>query len=183
MKTFLKSTLVVIAAVACCAAVSSINKPVTPYNSEQVKGKVRVVLLRVDRTTVFSDEGFQETTPQKIHAIPGLSVVYAVELLGDEPVTHWNTVSNDKLVWVNGKPLADTTPENLAGGGNQASNEYEYYNWRILKKPSVTNPKRTQVHEVWKRGLRVTSGKIDLHFTTGFNDHKEEFVFEGVPLE
>ena len=183
MRTTIKLILAVVAAVTCVAAVSSINKPATPYNPEQVKGNVRVVLLRVDRATVFSDEGFREGKPEKIHAIPGLSVVYAVELLGDEPVKHRNSVQNGKLVSVNGKPLVDAMPENLAGGGHSESREYEHYNWGVLKKPAVTNPKRTHVIEVWERGVRVPSGRINLRITTGFNDHKEEFVFENVPVE
>jgi len=175
--------LAVVAAVTCVAAVSSINKPATLYNPEQIKGNVRVVLLRVDRTTVFTDVGFQETRSQKIHAIPGVGVAYAVELLGDEPVKHWNTVSDGKLVSINGKSIADTMPENLSGGGLKSTLEYEHYNWGALKKPAVTNPKRTHVIEVWERGVRVPTGKIDLRITTGFNDHKEEFVFENVPVE
>ena len=154
-----------------------------PYNPEQIKGNVRVVLLRVDRTTVFTDEGFREIKPQRIHAIPGLSVIYAVELLGDEPVKHWNLVSDGKLASVKGKTLGNTTPENIAAGGGDSSHEYEHYSWGMLKKPAVTNAKRTHVIEMWQRGLRVPSGKIDLRITTGFNDHHEEFVFENIPVE
>lgn len=106
-----------------------------------------------------------------------------VELLGDEPVKHWNTVRNGKLASVNGKTLDDTLIENLAGGGLDTSLEYANYNWGVLKKPDVTNPKRTHVIEIWERGLRIASAKVDLHITTGFNDHKEDFIFEGVPLE
>jgi len=182
MKPFLKFTLV-FAAVACCAAVSSISKPVTPYGPEQVKGSVRVVLLKVSRTTVFSDQGFKETAPQKVHAVPGLNVVYAVELLGDESVKHWNVFGNSKIAWSNGKPLANLSPDKLADGGSRESREYEFYEWKFLKKPTVTNPKRTHILEVWERGLRVPDGKIDIHITTGFNDHNEEFVFKGIPLE
>lgn len=183
MKTPIKLALVVVAALACGAAVSSLNKPVAPYNPEQIQGSVRVVLLRVDRTTLFSDEGFRETKPQKIHAIPGLSFVYAVELLGDEPVKQWNVVGNGKPVSLNGKPIGDTTPENISGGGHGTSHEYEHYDWGIMRKPAVTNPKRTHVFESWERGLRVPGGKIDLRITTGFNDHKEEFVFKDIPVE
>ena len=177
-------TLLILAAVAvavCSAAVSSINRPVGPYNPEQIKGNVRVVLLRVDRTMVFSDAGLRENLAQKIYAIPGLSVVYVVEIFGNEPVKHWNTVLNGKIA--RGKRLEETAIENLAGGGLNSSKEYEHYDWAILKKPSVTNPKRTHVIEIWERGLRVSSGKVDLHITTGFNDRTEEFVFDGVPLE
>jgi len=183
MKPLLKLTLAAAAVVVCCAAVSSIYKPATLYNPEQIKGNVRVVLLRVDRTTVFTDVGFRETTPQKIHAIPGLAVIYAVEVLGDEPVKHRNSVSDGKLVSINGKSISDTMPENLSGGGLVSSHEYERYNWGVLKKPAVTNPKRTHIEEIWERGVRVPTGKIDIRITTGFNDHKEEFVFENVPVE
>ena len=183
MKTTIKLALVALVAVVCGAAVSFINKPVTPYNPEQIQGNVRVVLLTVDRTTVFTDVGFQETNTQKIHAVPGLSVVYAVELLGDEPVKNWVGVTDGKLVSLNGKKFDATRSESLTGGGHNTSNEYEHYHWGILKKPTVTNPKRTHVIEVWERGLRIPSGKVDLRFTTGFNDHKQEFVFKDVPVE
>ena len=183
MNTPIKLALVLVIALASGAAVSSIKKPVAPYNPEQIQGNVRVVLLRVDRTTLFSDVGFMDTKPQKIHAIPGLSFIYAVELLGDEPVKHWNMVGNGNPVSLNGKPIGDTSPENLSGGGNKASFEYEHYNWGVLKKPAVTNSKRTHVFEMWERGLRVPGGKIDLRITTGFNEHKEEFVFKDIPVE
>ena len=183
MKTLIKLALVAVAALVCGAAVSSLKKPVAPYNPEQIQGNVRVVLLRVDRTTLFSDVGFMSTKPQKIHAIPGLSFIYAVELLGDEPVKQWHMVENGKSASLNGKPLSDTMPENISGGGARTSLEYEHYNWGIMKKPAVTNPKRTHVFEMWERGLRMPGGKIDLRITTGFNEHKEEFVFKDIPVE
>ena len=183
MKTPIKLALVAVAALVCGAAVSSLKKPVAPYNPEQIQGSVRVVLLRVDRTTLFSDVGVTEAKPQKVHAVPGLSYVYAVELLGNEPVKKWNVIGNGNPVSLNGKPLVDTTPENITGGGLNGSHEYEHYNWGILKKPDVTNPKRTHVFQVWERGLRVPGGKIDLRITTGFNEHKEEFVFRDIPVE
>jgi hypothetical protein len=183
MKTPIKLALVVVAALVSGAAVSSLKKPVAPYNPEQIQGNVRVVLLRVDRTTLFSDEGFASTKPQKIHAIPGLSYTYAVELLGDEPVKQWIMAGNGDLVSLDGKPIGDTEPENISGGGNKSAFEYGQYIWGVLKKPAVTNPKRTHVFETWKRGLRVPGGKIDLRITTGFNEHKEEFVFKDIPVE
>ena len=183
MKTPIKLALVVVAALVSGAAVSSLKKPVAPYNPEQIQGNVRVVLLRVDRTTLFSDDGFRSTQPQKIHAIPGLSYTYAVELLGDEPVKNWIMIGNGNPVSLNGKPIGDTEPENICGGGNKASFEYGQYIWGVLKRPAVTNPKRTHVFEVWERGLRVPGGKIDLRITTGFNEHKEEFVFRDIPVE
>ena len=181
MKTPIKLVLAVVA-VACCAAVSSINKPATPYNPEQVRGNVRVVLLRVDRSTVFSDEGVMNPAqPQKILAIPGVSIVYVVELLGNEPVKHWNTVETGKLAYVSGKQV-NSMPD-LAGGGYGGWHEFERYDWKALKQPAVTNPKRTHVFERFERGVRVPTGKVDLHFTAGFNDQNEEFVFENVPVE
>lgn len=42
MKILFKLTLAAVAVIVCCAAVSSINKPVAPYNPEQIKGNVRV---------------------------------------------------------------------------------------------------------------------------------------------
>ena len=123
--------------------------------------------------------------PHKCNEITGRILAESrpakARILGNEPVKHWNTVLNGKLA--SGKRLEETAIENLAGGGINSSKEYEHYDWAILKKPSVTNPKRTHVIEIWERGLRVSSGKVDLHITTGFNDRTEEFVFEGVPLE
>jgi hypothetical protein len=183
MKTIIKFTLAGLAIVACCAAVSSLKQPAVPYHPEQTKDNIRVTLLRVDRTTVFTDVGFSETKPQKIHAIPGLAVVYAVEILGDEPIKNWRTTEKGKLVSVNGQPIDRTTPENVSGGGHNSSHEYEHFDWGMMKKPTVKNPKRTHVVQKWERGLRVPKGRIDLHLTTGINERDVEFEFKDVPVE
>ncbi len=165
------------------AAVLPTVKPTVAYNPEQVKNGVRVVLLRVDRTTVFSDQGFAKPDNAEIHAIPGLRLVYVIEALNDEPINNWLTISDGKVVYLNGQPLVGGTPVNLSGGGYSGKHDYRHYAWEGIRKPDVRDPKRAIVHDEWIRGLRAPNGKFDLHITTGFNDHKEEFVFESILLE
>ncbi len=167
----------------CTAAVLTVGKPVPAYNPEQVKGGIRVVLLKVDKATVFTDVGFSQSTGGKIHAVPGVGVTYLVELMGTEPIKNWNHVDDDKLVSINGNVVKDPLPDNLTSGGHSSSHEYQHYDWRMMKQPAVTNSKRTHVEETWKRGLKVSAGKVDLNIKVGFNDRIEEFVFKNVPVE
>jgi len=183
IKTGIKLTLAAFAVLLCTAAVLSVGRPVPAYNPEQVKGNIRVVLLRVDQTTVFTDVGFSESVQGKIHAVPGVSVTYLVEMLGDEPVKHRNNVSDGKLITVNGNATEDRLPDNLVAGGHGATYEYSHYDWKMLKKPTVTNAKRSHIEEDWRRGVKVSAGTIDLNIKAGFNDRIEEFVFKNVPVE
>jgi len=151
---------------------------VRPFTAEQTKGSVRIVLLKVDRSTVFSKNGFQSPTNKIVHAIPGIGVTCVVEALGDEPKQNW--ISPNVEVYVAGKKLSDT-PGNISAGGSSGLSEFSHFSSE--DKPQVTNPKRTVVHHAWLRGLRVSSNKIDLHITAGFNKQTEAFVFKDIPVE
>jgi hypothetical protein len=152
--------------------------PVKPFDHEQVKGDVRVVLLRVDRSTVFTKSNFQSETNTIVHAVPGIGITCVVEALGSEPKQKWLTPEVE--IYANGRRLSETA-ENLAAGGTAGLSEFT--SLVAENKPVVKDAKRAVVYKDWKRGLRVPSGKIDLHLTTGFNEHKETFVFKDIPLE
>jgi hypothetical protein len=152
--------------------------PVRPFTAEQIKGDVRVVLLKVECSTVFSKNGFQSQTNQVVHAIPGIGVTCVVEALGDEPKKNW--ISPNVEVFVAGKRISET-PENISAGGNSGLSEFTHFSSE--DKPQVANPKRAVVYQTWMRGLRVDSNKIDLHIAAGFNKQTETFVFKDIPVE
>lgn len=151
---------------------------VRPFAAEQIVDNVRVVLLKVDRSTIFSKEGFRSPTNRVVHAIPGIGVTCVVEALGDEPKKNWITPNVE--VRVGGKRISEV-PENISPGGSSGLSEFT--NFTSGDKPQVTNPKRAVVYKAWLRGLRANSKKIDLHITAGFNQQTEAFVFKDIPVE
>ena len=156
-------------------------KPTTPYNPEQIKGGFRVVLVRVDRTTTFSKEGFTNPSNAATHAIPGLTVVYVVEALAAGPTPKWSHQMSS--VYVKGKKLSEVA-ENLSDGGSSGVMEYRSHGWAgAAQKPKVQDEKKVIVHKEWHRGMRVPNGKMDLHITIGADDKKEQFVFTEIPVE
>jgi hypothetical protein len=183
MKSQIKLFLAVaVAALAVGAAVMPPAKPPVPYNPEQAKGKVRVVLLRVDRSTVFSDAGFRNPGNKEIHAIPGIGFAYLVEAMGDEPADNWHMVDTDETVTTNGRKLSRLAPEYLAGGGHGSMHDYISFDWSALRKPVVQNERRSKIVQEWLRGMRTPSDRVDLKITTGFGKHKETFEFKNVPV-
>lgn len=170
------STLAIAILSSVCALADT--PAVQPFTAEQTQGNVRVVLLKVDRSTVFSKAGFRSATNNTVHAIPGIGMTCVVEALGNEPKENW--ISPNVEVRVAGKRISDT-PENISAGGFSALSEFTHFSSE--DKPQVTNPKRAVVHKAWLRGLRVSSNKIDLHITAGFNKRTEAFVFKDIPVE
>ena len=167
----------------CAAKTIRDARPVAAFEREQTKGFVRVALLSIERTTVFTNRGFRDEATEKVHAVPGFKVSYVVEALGGEPVT--NKLSGDSSVLLDGKDLTELVPANLAVGGSAGWSSFEEASWGdFAMKPEVQNPKRAHIYnKQWHRGVRVPNGRLTLRITTGFNGHKESFVFEGIPVE
>ncbi|NJM54992.1 MAG: hypothetical protein HC841_02870 [Verrucomicrobiae bacterium] len=173
--------LVVVTAVGA-AILPSIQRTAV-YNPEQTRGFVRIVLLKVERSTVFSDRGFAETSQKEIHAIPGFGFTYMVEALGSDPADNWHVGVNDDTVTANGQKLSQFKPENLAGGGLSSTHEYRNFDWAMLRQPEVTDPKRAKIIREWIRGMKSATGKLDLKIVAGFGKHKETFEFKGIPVD
>ena len=131
--------------VLCGAALSpslKIDRPAPAYNPEQTKGNVRVVLLRLDRTTVFTDDGFSNTHNVHLRAVPGWKVVYLVEPLGNEAIA--NAHGGWANGFVNGKALSESGAEDVVSGGTGGVHSYSSYHWEDgTRKPQVRDPKRT----------------------------------------
>jgi hypothetical protein len=158
------------------------DKPAAPFQREQTKGLVRVVLLSVNRTTTFTSDGFKNEKNKDIHAVPGCEIVFVMEALGSEPVT--NKISGETSVFVGKKDYTAIVAENISAGGSGGISSFQGHAWgEFGKKPEVSNPKRAVVYNDWHRGVRIPNGNVDLHITVGFNNHSEEFVFQNVPLE
>ncbi|HEY0548146.1 MAG TPA: hypothetical protein VGF13_01010 [Verrucomicrobiae bacterium] len=171
----------IICMVAGSIALGAESKPTTPYNPEQSKGDLRVVLVRVDRTTTFSKEGFTNPDNTETHAIPGLTVVYLVEALGRGPVPKW--AHQDSAIYVGGKRLSEVA-ENLSSGGSSGLLVYGSHGWAgPAQKPKVRGEKKTVIHQEWHRGVRVPNRKMDLHITVGADNKEEKFVFTDIPVE
>jgi hypothetical protein len=183
MKTFITAVLFALSVGFLGGAETIQNdKPTAPFQREQTKGLVRVVLLSVNRTTTFTSDGFKNEKNQDIHAVPGCEVVFVFEALGSEPLT--NKLGGETSVFVGEKDYTGHVAENISAGGVGGISSFQEHAWgEFAKKPEVSNPKRAFVYKDWHRGVRVPNGKVDLHITAGFNNHSEEFVFQNVPLE
>ena len=182
MRTHIQQIYLALALLAACGVVTGAEpRPTTPYNPEQVKGDLRVVLVRVDRTTTFSKEWFTNPENTETHAIPGLSVLYLVEAVGPGPAPKWAPQTSS--VYVKGKKLSEVAG-NLSAGGSSGVVTYQSHGWAgPAQKPKVRDEKKTIVYHEWHRGVRVPTGKIDLHITIGADGKEEQFIFGEIPVE
>src|SRR5271163_3276681 len=104
--------------VLCVAALSPSVKPLSPYEREQTIGNVRVVLLKIERATVFTSQNVQDAAPDKSYPVPMIGVTYLVEVLGNEPITNRNMYSDSvEDISIGGHKVSDSAlPENLLPG-------------------------------------------------------------------
>jgi hypothetical protein len=167
------------------AAVSPAKKPIAPFEREQTKGNVRVVLLKVERSTIFTADGIRDAEPGKMYPVPTIGVTYLIEALGTETVTNWigNEAGDDILV--NGREIPDDSqnPENLVGGGwgGVFGADSRYANGPV-QLPKSYDKKRTSVQERHERVQLLSGGTMRLKLVVGFNGEKETFIFDNIRL-
>jgi hypothetical protein len=167
------------------AAVSPSPKPITPFEREQTRGNVRVVLLKVERSTIFSSDGIRDAAPGKIYQVPMIGVTYMIEALGNEAVTNWISNEASEDILVNGRKIGDDsqTPENLIAGGSGGvfGGESRYMNGP-LQLPKSYDKKRSSFQERHERAQLQNGGTMRLKLTVGFNREKQTFIFDNIHL-
>jgi hypothetical protein len=185
MKTLTKPTiLAIVVLVTCVAALSPTVKPISPFEREQTKGNVRVVLLKVERSTIFTSEGIRKPEQGKVYPVPTFGITYLVEALGDEPIKNWNADETDEdYVLGNRKVLDDSTlPENLIPGSHGANHPPSLFANGPMALPKLTNAKRAVVKEIFLRAPPTPAGALRLKLKVGLNDKTEKFSFDGIPV-
>jgi hypothetical protein len=157
MKTKIKILLPAIAVlVLCVAALSPSVKPLAPYEREQTKGNIRVVLLKVERATVFTSQNVQGAEPGKSYPVPMIGVTYLVEALGSEPFKNPNTYG-DSAEGISIGSHGVLTPENLIPGSaaNFIPGEISLPNFGLpngsVELPKSFDKKRSWVEEIYVR--------------------------------
>jgi hypothetical protein len=175
-----------VAAAAVGATIVPNSKPAEEYNPERVQGDVRVVLIEVSKVTMFGNENLRNH-PDKgsaIVAVPGMRITYLIESLGEEPLKTWGTLSAPVVtVTGSGESVTRHVAENIVPGGTDFQTDYSNFHGVGVRLPQVTNNKRALVRVVWQRGVRARSSQIDIKLNAGFNEHREKFVFQNVPLD
>ncbi len=185
MKIRIKSILVVCVALTavlvCVAAISPVVKPLTPYEREQTKGNVRVVLLKVERTTIFNSEGINKPEKGKTYPAPYFGVTFLIEALGEEPVNIWSGSAEMKI---GGQYVSDEKlrPDNLISGRYNANFDLMAFGSGAIEMPKVANRKRCVVTQCLDRVARNPSGTLQVTIEAGFNKKTETFVFDGIPV-
>jgi hypothetical protein len=194
MKSFIKivlSATMLLALVGCSTperpvanVLPSAKPSLMPYEREQTKGNVRVVLLKVERTTVFTSLNVQNAESGKSYPVPMLGITYLVEALGDEPFKHFNVYSYGGEISINGQKVDDEAfrPQNLNGGSDGINSPPSAYGNRLGELPKSFDEKRSWIEEFYMRSEPPHEGIAQLKITAGFNDHPETFIFENVPL-
>jgi hypothetical protein len=152
--------------------------PVVPYECTQTKGQVRVVLLKVERATIFTSDNVQDAKPGKIYPVPTVGIVYRIEALGNEPIKNWNITTEE--VKVGNQRVGDNQkmPPNITPGSNASIGP-------LGDEPRgvpVLDAERSTIEQIYVRCGPVPSGMATLTLNTGFNDKTETFVFSNVPL-
>ena len=186
MKKSIKLCLLALGLVlACVAAMSPARHPLAPYQREQTKGKIRVVLLKVERATIFSTTGIKDPKPDQFYPVPVLGVTYMIEALGDEPVRHWTgDQSNDDLTIGSRREPADASlPENLTPGvSSGVFGPISHYANGPVELPKSFNEQRSTIQELHERAVPSKTGNLRLQLKVGFNDQRETFVFDNLPV-
>ena len=170
---------------ACVAGALPKVKPLVPYEREQTKGNVRVVLLKVERATIFCTDGIRDPQPGKSYPVPTVGVIYLVEALGNEPIKNWNNNESDEnLIIGNQKVRNDSSmPENLiAGGGGGVYGSMTRYANGPVELPKGLNDRRVSVQEIHERAVPLKSNTMRVTLNVGFNDERQTFVFDNIPL-
>lgn len=193
MKAFIKivfSATMLLALVGCriserpvISVLPSAKPPITPYEREQTKENVRVVLLKVERSIVFTSQNVQNAEPGKFYPVPMIGITYLVEALGDEPIKSWNTYS-DNDISIGGHKISDNAlmPENLIPGNDGVTSPASAYGNRLGELPKSFDKKRSSVEEIYVRAEPSQAGMMRLQLKAGFNDHPETFIFDNVPM-
>ena len=194
MKTFIKIVFpatMILALVGCstserpvASVLPSAKPPITTYEREQTIENVRVVLLKVERSTVFTSQNVQNAEPGKSYPVPMVGITYLVEALGDEPFKHPNVYSYDGEISIDGQKVDDNAfrPQNLNGGSDGVTSPASGYGNRLGELPKSFDKKRSWIEEVYLRTEPPRAGIAQLKITTGFNDHPETFIFDNVPM-
>jgi hypothetical protein len=168
----------------CAAALSPSVKPLAPYEREQTKGNVRVVLLKIERATVFTSQNIREAEPDKSYPVPVIGITYLVEALGDEPFKHPNIYSTGEEISIGGRKISEFDaafmPENLIPGDHGVTSSALGYGNRLGELPKSFDKKRSWVEELYVPSSQT--GMIHLQLKVGFNDHPETFIFDNIPV-
>lgn len=146
----------------------------TPYECTRTKGNVRVILVKVERATVFTAENVQDAKPGKVYPVATMGITYLVEALGNEPIKNWN-VTTDEIAIGNHLVGSEAMPANITPGSSSSIGPTE-------TRPRRLSADRCYVEEAHIRCGSVPPGAATLTLKAGFNDETETFVFENVPL-
>jgi hypothetical protein len=172
--------------VLCVAALSPSVKPLAPYEREQTKGNVRVVLLKIERATIFTSQNVRDAAPDKSYPVPVIGITYLVEALGNEPIKNWNVYSTGEEITIGGHKISEfdaaLMPENLIPGGQGTTSPASGYGNRLGELPKSFDKKRSSVEELYVPSGSSQTGMTHLQLKAGFNDHPETFIFDNVPL-
>jgi|GEM_PF-1965397 len=169
----------------CVAAISSHPSKIAPFEREQTHGNIRVVLLKVERMTLFTSEGIRDAVPGKIYPVPTFGVTFVAEALGKEPIKNWYSDDADEDLTIEGKRISsdEIFPENLIAGSRSDNSSFapSFGNGPEMR-PKLADEKRAVVMERFIRYGQIPSGKLRLKLKVGINDHPENFVFDGISV-
>jgi hypothetical protein len=152
------------------------------FDPVRQQGDVKVTLLRISRSTSFTNESIaNESNPddKTIRAVPGLEVVYQVEILGNKQIT--GHTSGTPQLTDPGKQSKRI--ETVIPGGRSSGNK-----WRDtddatgFSTPVPADPARTIIDDQYLRGSYIDGDAVDITIKAGFNGDSKTFNFDAVPL-
>ena len=132
MKLLINLAFVLVGFGMCCPAYSATN------DIDQSKESVRVVVVSVSKADIVP--ALARTNAQ---AVAGLKLVYLVEALGNNLLQHWDM--GHMHFTVDGKIVAQSKKSD--DNTLIVASEYAKYDWKKLKKPVVSDPRRVVVYD------------------------------------
>jgi len=178
--SLMKKLLIQLASFASLLAATSVGAAdAGAFPHDQVRGKVRCVLMSVGQTTVFLRGEPQERSRGDSQGVPCLTITYLIERLGNEPFR--SKAQKEIEISFGGKPL---TLVNFHSGTYTKAFDYERFpDFLDFRKPPVAEPSRAFVIQYVQFGALPNLKPLDVVINAGFDDEVPTFKFLSIKLQ
>jgi hypothetical protein len=188
MKIRFKPTVVLMAAVAVIAGIviaqAAKQKSIPAFNPEQTQGEVRVVLLRLERHTIYTDphdpwrNRVMAEDHKRLSALPFFKVTFWLEVPREGAFGQVSMSTQDQLdILVDGKSILDGSG---TSGGTMGFEDLPHHN--ELRQMSAPEGRAGICAECYSEGESIPTGPVDIRFKIKWKGVDKVFLFKNVPV-
>ena len=154
------------------------------FNPEQTQGEVRVVLLRFERHTIYTDpkDPWRNRVMAEKHksllALPQFKVTFWLEVPIEGAFGQVSMSTQDQLdILVDGKSILDGSG---TSGGTMGFEDLPHYH--ELRRMSAPEGKAGICEECYSEGECIPTGPVDIRFKIKWKGQDKVFLFKNVPV-